>query len=135
LCFFSNHEFLIKTNNDLGEDIKENKAKEKKTDDNSNHATDKEKMQKKKNNPKNLKKCQPLDIDESKITDDIEKRQRVLCKISKNLIEEYSMHNHISSHGVRSYGDYEYVNEYYYRCVSLHLSKVLKGFLVYLGKL
>jgi len=122
LCFFSKHDFLIKTNNDLDEDIKENIAKEKKTDDNSNYATENEKMQKKKDNPKNLKYCQPLDIDESKITDDIEKRQRILCKICKNLIEEYSMHNHIRTHGVRSYGDYEYDNEYYYRYGFLHLS-------------
>ena len=115
---FSNHEILIKTNNDLGEDIKENIAKEKKTDDDSGHATENYKMQKKKDNPKNRKSWQPLDVDESKITDDIEKRQRILCKICKNLIEEYSMHNHITKHGVRSYGDYEYDNEYYNRYVA-----------------
>ena len=120
MCFFSNHEFLIKTNNDLDEDVKVNIAKEKKTDDNADYATENDKMQKK-DNPKNLKNYQPLDIDESKITDDIEKRQRILCKICKNLIEEYSMHNHIRTHGVRSYGDYKYDNEYYYRYVFLQL--------------
>ena len=70
--------------------------------------------------PGSLVPTQLSEIDETKITDDVSKIQRIVCKICKSLLEEYSMYNHMKSHNLTAdtYGDFEYDNNYFYRLVN-----------------